>query len=97
MQPDIRWLDDPRVYRVGQVEAHSDHVYYSSDEGVKEGRNALRQSLDGLWKFRYSVNAASRPASFYEEGFDISGFDDIAVPGHIEMAGYDKIHYINTM
>lgn len=97
MQPDIRWLDDPRVYRVGQVEAHSDHVYYSSDEGAKEGRNALRQSLDGLWKFRYSVNAASRPASFYEEGFDTSGFDDIAVPGHIEMAGYDKIHYINTM
>ena len=97
MQPDIKWLDDPRVYRVGQVEAHSDHVYYSSDEGAKEGRNALRQSLDGLWKFRYSVNAASRPASFYEEGFDTSGFDDIAVPGHIEMAGYDKIHYINTM
>ena len=24
-------------------------------------------------------------------------FDTIRVPGHIELAGYDQIHYINTM
>ena len=47
--------------------------------------------------FRSSVNAASRPAEFYKEGFDYGDFDEIAVPCHIEMAGYDKIHYINTM
>ena len=38
-----------------------------------------------------------RPVSFYENGYDISGFDEIQVPQHIELAGYDKIHYINTM
>ena len=43
------------------------------------------------------MNAASRPAEFYKEGFDYGDFDEIAVPCHIEMAGYDKIHYINTM
>lgn len=57
----------------------------------------MEQSLNGMWKFRYSVNAASRPAEFYKEGFDYGDFDEIAVPCHIEMAGYDKIHYINTM
>ena len=97
MQPNIKWLDDPRVYRVGQIDAHSDHLYYETEENAKAGVSTLCQSLDGVWKFAYSVNAASRPVQFYEEGYDVSSFDDITVPGHIEMAGYDKIHYINTM
>lgn len=97
MQPDIRWLDDPRVFRVGLIDAHSDHLYYESEADARSGRQTLRQSLDGVWKFAYSVNAKERPAGFYEEGYDLSGFDDITVPGHIEMAGYDKVHYINTL
>ena len=97
MQPNIKWLDDPRVYRVGQIDAHSDHLYYETEADAKAGNQTLKQSLNGVWKFAYSVNAASRPVNFYEEGFDVSSFDDIAVPCHIEMAGYDKIHYINTM
>ena len=39
----------------------------------------------------------SRPEKFYEDNFDASNFDKIMVPGHIELAGYDKIRYINTM
>lgn len=97
MQPNIRWLDDPRVFRVGQLDAHSDHLYYESEADAKAGRQTLCQCLDGVWKFAYSVNAKTRPADFYEEGYDLSSFDDITVPGHIEMAGYDKIHYINTL
>ena len=43
------------------------------------------------------VNVMERPVDFYKETFDASGFDKIMVPGHIELAGYDKIRYINTM
>ena len=53
--------------------------------------------MNGIWKFQYSVNAKKRPVSFYENDYDISEFDEIQVPQHIELAGYDKIHYINTM
>ena len=97
MQPNIKWLDDPRVYRVGQIDAHSDHLYYETEADAKAGTMALCQSLDGVWKFAYSVNPKERPADFWQEGYDVSGFGEIAVPCHIEMAGYDKIHYINTM
>ena len=97
MQPDIRWLDDPRVFRVNRLDAHSDHPFYASEADYAAGTDALRQSLDGVWKFAYAVNAAQRPALFYQEDFDRSGFGEIAVPGHIELAGYDKMHYINTM
>lgn len=94
---DIRWLDDPEVFRVNQEEAHSDHVFYESEEAYREGKCALRQSLNGDWKFCYSKNAAGRPKEFYRTDYDWSSFDTIRVPGHIELAGYDKIHYINTM
>ena len=96
MQPELRWLDDPRVFRVGRLDAHSDHVFYAGEEEYAAKANTLCQCLDGVWKFAYSVNAAERPADFYKEDVDVSGYDDITVPGHIEMAGYDKIHYINT-
>jgi len=48
-------------------------------------------------EFAYSKNVMERPVDFYKETFDASGFDKIMVPGHIELAGYDKIRYINTM
>ncbi len=97
MKEEIRWLDDPEVFRVGKLPAHSDHAFYRNMEEMENGQNSLRQSLDGIWKFRYSNSAAERPADFYREEYDISGFGTIAVPCHIEMAGFDKIHYINTM
>jgi len=31
-----------------------------------------------------------------EPGYDISDFDQITVPGHLELAGYGQIQYINT-
>lgn len=97
MKPDIRWLDDPQVFRAGQLPAHSDHEIYADPQEMDRGESSLYQSLDGMWDFQYSVNAKSRPQDFFSEGFDASGFDRIQVPGHIELAGYDKIHYINTM
>ncbi len=97
MDADIRWLDDPEVFRVGAVAAHSDHRFYICEEEAKTGKNSLAQSLNGVWKFHYSENAPERPADFFREGFDSAGFDEIKVPCHIEIAGYDKIYYINTM
>lgn len=97
MEADIRWLDDPEIFRVNQMQAHSDHAFYIDEEGVISGNNPIKQSLDGEWDFCYSVNAKERPAEFFREDFDKSTFDKIQVPGHIELAGYDKIQYINVM
>lgn len=97
MKADIKWLDDPEVFRVNQLPAHSDHVFYDSWEALHKGDNTLLQSLNGIWKFKYSINSMQRPEDFYKKEFSAENFDEIRVPCHIEMAGYDKIHYINTM
>ena len=97
MNADMKWLDNPEVFKVNQLEAHSDHSYYLDYSDMKKEKNPLLQSLNGQWEFAYSKNVMERPVDFYKETFDASGFDKIMVPGHIELAGYDKIRYINTM
>ena len=97
MKADIRWLDAPQVFRVNRLDAHSDHKFYENKEDYKKQDQRLKQSLNGIWKFHYSVNALERPADFYQKWFNCKNFDEMKVPQHIELAGYDKIHYINTM
>ena len=97
MNADMKWLDNPEVFKVNQLEPHSDHCYYLDYSDIKKEKNPLLQSLNGQWEFAYSKNVMERPVDFYKETFDASGFNKIMVPGHIELAGYDKIRYINTM
>ena len=97
MNADMKWLDNPEVFKVNQLEPHSDHCYYLDYSDMKKEKIPLLQSLNGQWEFAYSKNVMERPVDFYKETFDASGFDKIMVPGHIELAGYDKIRYINTM
>ena len=97
MNADMKWLDNPEVFKVNQLKPHSDHCYYLDYSDMKKEKNPLLQSLNGQWEFAYSKNVMERPVDFYKETFDASGFDKIMVPGHIELAGYDKIRYINTM
>ena len=88
--PELKWLEDPRVFAVNRLDAHSDHVWQTAE-------GDLRQSLDGAWRFAYSANPAARPADFWQPDASLDGFAEIAVPGHIEMQGYGQIQYINTM
>ena len=89
MKPTLEWLANPEIYEVNREKAHSDHTYTTKDGN-------LRQSLNGTWKFNYTEHPDSRPADFYKTDFDVTSFDDIIVPGHIQLQGYDKPQYINT-
>ena len=88
--PELNWLEDPRVFAVNRLDAHSDHTWHTPE-------GSLRQSLDGSWRFAYSPCPAARPADFWRADASLDGFGEIAVPGHIEMQGYGQIQYINTM
>lgn len=94
---DLRWLDDPEVFRVNELPAHSDHRFYQDQQEAEEQVSSFAQSLNGDWRFAYAKDPQSRLENFYEADFDSSNFDTIQVPGLIEFAGYNKIHYINTL
>lgn len=97
MEPDIKWLDDPETFRVGMIPAHSDHQFYLNNDEIRNGQSSYVQSLNGQWQFAYAKDPIHRITDFYAADFDSSHFDHIKVPQHIEFAGYDKFHYINTM
>ena len=94
---DLSWLDKPDVFRVNRLDAHSDHRCYATQDEAERDSSGLIMPLDGTWKFKYSPNPQARPVGFHQLAEAPADFDDIAVPGHIEMAGYDKNQYINTM
>ena len=53
------------------------------------------QLLNGEWKFRYYSSIYDVTESFYEKGYDVSGFDQVTVPGVWQMDGYDMHQYTN--
>ena len=52
MKAEIKWLDNPEIFRINQLDAHSDHNYYLNYKDLESGDNKLTQSLNGQWDFR---------------------------------------------
>ncbi|CAM4326364.1 DUF4981 domain-containing protein [Paenibacillus alkaliterrae] len=94
----LDWLSDVSVFAVNRLPAHSDHVYYATlEEAKRRAPMPMRHDLNGAWKFNYAVNPASRPAEFYRSDYSCAGWNDIQVPGHIQLQGYGQPQYVNTM
>ncbi|MBE5825596.1 MAG: DUF4981 domain-containing protein [Butyrivibrio sp.] len=89
-------VKDPTVFEQNRLPAHSDHIAYRSMEEMDFGKSGYRLSLNGAWYFHYAENFDEAPEGFYEKEFDVSGWDHINVPCHIQMAGYDKPQYVNV-
>ena len=89
-------VKDPGVFADNRLPAHSDHVTYASSAERAAGESSLRLCLDGLWKFRYAANPSAAPDGFWEKDYDLSGWEEIHVPAHIQMEGYDRPAYVNT-
>lgn len=96
MKFDYGKIKDPAFFAQNRVKAHSDHHYYKNHRELAEKNESFRQNLNGLWKFQYARNLAEAPAGFEAEDFDCKGWEDIRVPEHIQMEGYDKPQYVNV-
>ena len=77
-----------------EAEMLADAAYYATP--WTEPVNSRYQSLNGTWKFNLVSEPSLRPLTFFEEGFDVSGWDEIPVPSNWEMHGYDKPIYNNV-
>ncbi len=94
---DEAWLSDPEIFMVNRLDAHSDHMYYEDKDAMYGDEMPLRQSLNGTWKINYAVNIEASDREFYKEDRDATLYDDIKVPGHMELQGFGRCQYINTM
>ncbi len=53
-------------------------------------------SLNGAWKFHYDPSPDAAPKGFESDGFDVSSWGAITVPGHWQLQGYGHPHYTNV-
>lgn len=90
--------ENQRINQINREPIHAHFVPYASERAAlqKDATLERRESLNGTWKFHFAKNPASRPATFYEEGFDVSGWKDIEVPGSWELQGFDAPIYTDT-
>ena len=93
---DYQKVKDPRYFRDGRLDAHSDHRYYASAQEAEEKESRFTESLNGLWKFHYARNYGSAIPGFESADYDCRSWEDIRVPAHIQMEGYDVPQYANT-
>ena len=93
---DYSLVKNPEYFKDGRMEAHSDHITYANVEEASTGETSYRHSLNGIWKFHYARNYGNTIKGFEREDYSCKDWDDIRVPAHIQMEGYDAPQYANV-
>lgn len=96
MQFDFDIVKNPEIFMENRCPAHSDHEFFQSIEAMNRGESSFRYSLNGLWKFSYAKNYDSAVKGFEAADYNCKTWDDIKVPAHIQMEGYDVPQYANV-
>ncbi len=89
-------VKDPEVFKDNVLPAHADFTAYATEDELAEGSSSLTISLNGLWKFHYAKQYSAVIPGFEKDDYDCNFWDDIHVPAHIQMEGYDIPAYINV-
>lgn len=93
---DYNQVRNPEYFKDNRLDAHSSHKYYSSLDAMELEDEEFKYSLNGLWKFHYAKNYRSTIQGFEKEEYCCKSWDDIRVPAHIQMEGYDVPQYANV-
>lgn len=89
-------IKNPEIFEQNRLAAHSDHVCYKNELEKIKGKSSLRYDMNGLWRFAYAKNQSLAPCGFEAADYDCKSWDEIRVPAHIQMEGYDVPIYTNT-
>lgn len=91
-------LNDPETFSMGRLPAHADFQFFSSAAHAEWGCDSdVRLSLNGTWKFEYADRPEKASGDFWKQNPEVWEADSISVPSNVEMEGFGKSHYVNTM
>lgn len=94
MSFDASRIADPRFVSEHRRGAHSDHRWFGDAAEAADGASRFEQSLNGRWKLHYAKNPAATLPAFPD--VDSTDWDDIPVPAHLQLHGYDRPQYANV-
>ena len=97
--------DDVSINSVKREAAHTLSIPFADEAAVASSQmedSPYFLSLDGTWKFRWAGTPQAAPATFFQDSYNVSGWDDIDVPSSWQVYGvrhnknWDKPLYVNT-
>ncbi|MDP3435309.1 MAG: glycoside hydrolase family 2, partial [Bacteroidota bacterium] len=93
------YIENPQMIGLNQEEGHVPLLPYSN-LGKAFTRDKLQSSgflsLDGKWKFLYTVNPDGINKNFFRNDFSEKGMAEIAVPGMWQMQGWGEKIFRNV-
>ena len=93
-----RYYEDLKVLHENTMPARAYYIPASKRmDNLLENREASDriQFLNGIWKFKYFESIYDVKEEFFKQGFDVSEYVDIKVPGVWQNEGYDHHQYTN--
>lgn len=91
-------IENPELLGINKEPYHATLMPYANlKEALVAKRHAssFSQSLNGDWKFNWVPTPEKRPVDFYKSDYDVSGWEEIAVPSNWEIKGYGTPFYRN--
>lgn len=95
----FREWQDPEVNQTNRAPMLATAFAYLSGEANSSAINKKSSgnylSLNGLWKFNFVNDVASRPTEFWKKNFNDKGWGTMPVPGMWQLNGYGDPQYLN--
>lgn len=91
--------ENSEIFGINKEEAHNTAIPFATFEEAKKSdwkASPYYQLLNGNWKFNWAPKPADRPKDFYKSNFNVSGWNDIPVPGNWQMYGFGIPIYVNV-
>lgn len=93
------WNNNPTIFKLNRMDAHATLMTHESlDEALIGDKQASSHYhlLNGQWKFAFAENPDKRIKDFYKTDYDSSSWNEIKVPAHWQLQGYDYPQYTNV-
>ena len=97
MEMNNEWVQDPKVFNINREKAHASIHRYASLEEMHTNKSSYIYSLNGKWKFHYANGFNQLIKDFSNKDYNSDNWDEINVPGHIQLQGYGTPMYVNQI
>ena len=94
----LPYIEDPAMVEENKLPARATFFTASKPDETSADTPSYGDrylSLDGTWKFKWSRTPEERPVGFEAPKFDVSAWDNIAVPANWELEGFGVPIYTN--
>lgn len=99
MQGQTNFWENPTLVNENVEKARATFVPYQKSELALTGdkfKTPFVHSLNGTWRFKFSVKPSERPLDFYKTTYCDNDWSDIKVPSNWEMEGFGIPVYTNV-